>query len=123
MTCQECTLKFKSKNELKWHMQETHSLFGKSRVLPAFKKDSNGMYPCKSCPKLFADSANIRRHVIEVHHAIFNNCKKCDNKTKQKQKLNQHLKSVHLGMTWDCKQCPFQGSYPDPRYAHSKIHS
>ena len=94
-----------------------------SRVLPAFKKDSNEMYPCKSCPKLFADSANIRRHVIEVHHAIFNNCKKCDNKTKQKQKLNQHLKSVHLGITWDCKQCPFQGSYPDPLYAHSKIHS
>ena len=94
----------------------------KTTMIPRFPKNSNGMYSCSSCPKLFSDPANVRKHVKEVHIAIFNNCPECDYKTKAKTKLNHHVKSVHLGMTWDCNQCNFQAAYPDSLYSHRKIH-
>ena len=105
---------------LEQNMQKTAA---QTTVIPRFPKNSNGMYSCSSCPKLFSDSANIRKHVKEVHIAIFNKCPECNYKNKSKTKLNHHVKSVHLGMTWDCKQCNFQGAYPDALYLHRKIHN
>jgi len=62
---------------------------------------------CKFCDKFFTNTANLNRHVIQVHISPHNfQCAVCNHWFKTIPNLYRHVKFVHLNLKILKLQCP-----------------
>ncbi|XP_030746097.1 PR domain zinc finger protein 5-like isoform X2 [Sitophilus oryzae] len=115
--CAHCDKKYKSKQTLKYHIEDNHI---DTRMHESQKND----YRCSTCNYQARDLPKLRRHE-KVHLAreerqLFA-CAHCDKKYTTKQKLKEHLQYVHINsrnIVYRCATC----NYKTQRKAHFRQH-
>ncbi|XP_055334321.1 zinc finger protein Xfin-like [Paramacrobiotus metropolitanus] len=106
--CDECGERFKSENNLSFHIKSTHlgyqclycaKLFRKQKDLGLHvwpEHSVNGEFPCPSCDKTFANYPLTRQHYRKRHDVMqMKTCESCQHVCRGKKQLAEHMESVH----------------------------
>uniref|UniRef100_A0A1B6GVQ2 C2H2-type domain-containing protein n=1 Tax=Cuerna arida TaxID=1464854 RepID=A0A1B6GVQ2_9HEMI len=139
LQCLECDIQFKSREELKDHLQSRHSLQQHMQICNMCDKifsclqslqehcrrehDGAGCFMCTTCNKRFMTKLSFTRH-LDTHkgkkEAI---CDLCGKAFSRADYLQTHY-SIHLGKrNYACSQCPRKFVRSIHLRAHEKIHS
>ena len=86
--CDKCGKEFRSKSNLRQHMEAAHS------------DSPNPKYKCHICFKQLKQDNSWRKHMANAH-GVGERCKFCDKLYKNTDALNRHLKLVHPKMQED----------------------
>ncbi len=127
--CKECGAKLKSKRGLHLHTQAVHrkvkshvcqicniglsskrSIQGHMFAIHRTEEKGRQVFQCDHCPKLFAESTGLKRHVNQVHLKLNPvTCDFCDFKSSSKDSLKCHVDRVHsLTKRFKCDLCEYR---------------
>uniref|UniRef100_A0A1B6MBS7 C2H2-type domain-containing protein n=1 Tax=Graphocephala atropunctata TaxID=36148 RepID=A0A1B6MBS7_9HEMI len=137
--CMECDIQFKSREELKEHLQSRHSLHQHLGICDMCDKmfsciqslqehcrrDHNGAgcFMCTTCNKRFMTKLSFNRHLNTHKGKKEAVCDLCGKAFSRADYLQTHY-SIHLGKrNYACSQCPRKFVRSIHLRAHEKIHS
>ena len=71
-------------------------------------KNSNKIFRCGLCEKVYYHEKSLTRHVESNHYGVeskVHTCDICKKKFRFEGKLSKHVSEVHIGTTYKCKIC------------------
>lgn len=108
--CKRCDKKFKTKGNLKRHMQYKHDTDVK-------------WYNCTECDTRSKTNSDLKRHMANVHdiNVTWYHCKSCKYKSKRLGHLKSHMSNIHdIDVKWyNCTLC----EYKSKENGHLKKHT
>ena len=91
--CNECDMKYSSRQVLKRHVQVTHLT-------------AKGSFKCDLCDKIFVKEYLRAHHIKNIHiERPYQHCKECDFRTKYSQTLKQHVQKNHGSSNVKLHEC------------------
>ena len=88
--CKQCDFTTKTHKTLKRHKRDIHEDLTKHEEVLIPKT-----FYCEKCEKIFAQKANLTRHLEAVHLKLTYKCEQCDKKFTQEDNLKTHVRSKH----------------------------
>ncbi|KAL1491523.1 hypothetical protein ABEB36_012107 [Hypothenemus hampei] len=112
--CRLCLISFKNSDQLNAHyksdehntkcglcgkqFEKRKALYEHRRKKHLHPQSENQRYKCPECPKEFANSNNIRRHIMVAHNDLRFLCDTCGQSYTTKRNLRLHIQKFHEGI-------------------------
>ena len=98
--CQECSLTFKTKSDLKLHLKTIHKYPAETDN----QKLGIELLHCQECTKTFRSKLGLETHVKTIHRGIRVECSKCTKTFTNASGLRYHMKTFHSQSGFTQKQ-------------------